>query len=406
VKDEGLLDRFDQVFNKVFKGLLTDYGQRPVDIPEDWLRAVAEKVPRRREMAAIEKLGSWEGIMETLRERLEEQRSAIRAETNGSELAAPARSAIAATTRKACASAARASTAARSRSGRSANSPNLDNTKELGTRNIKIALRRLRRFAREGHADELDLPGAIEGTARAGLCSISACGPKRRNAVKLLLFLDVGGSMDPFIKLVEELFSAATADFENMEFFYFHNCLYEGVWKDNERRWSRTHRHLGHSPQSTGTTSKIVFIGDVPMTPTRWPRPAVRSSISTRKPVPSGSRRVAQDLSGHHLARCCARKAVGLFAVDQDDQGLGRWLDVQPHARRAGRRNAGSSHARSIDRADRRTAGRGNRELVQTGLRLPSRRRLKPVHRNRGKVAAMSDDENLTTGPRRMAAST
>ncbi len=114
---------------------------------------------------------------------------------------------------------------------------NLDNTKELGTRNIKMALRRLRRFAREGAADELDLDATIDGTAKQGWLDISMR-PERHNAVKLLLFLDVGGSMDPFIKTVEELFSAANSEFKNLEFFYFHNCLYEGVWKDNRRRWT------------------------------------------------------------------------------------------------------------------------------------------------------------------------
>jgi uncharacterized protein with von Willebrand factor type A (vWA) domain len=113
--------------------------------------------------------------------------------------------------------------------------PNLDNTKELGTRNIKIALRRLRKFAREGSAEELDIDAPSRHRA-AGLARHPHA-PERRNAIKVLLFLDVGGSMDPFIKLCEELFSAATSEFKNLEFFYFHNCLYEGVWKDNRRRF-------------------------------------------------------------------------------------------------------------------------------------------------------------------------
>jgi uncharacterized protein with von Willebrand factor type A (vWA) domain len=142
---------------------------------------------------------------------------------------------------------------------------NLDNTVELGTRNIKVALRRLRRFAREGLADELDLDATIQGTAKQGWLDIHMR-PERHNAVKVLLFLDVGGSMDPHIKLVEELFSAASAEFKNLEFFYFHNCLYEGVWKDNRRRysertptWDVLHKY-GHD-------YKVIFVGDAAMSP-------------------------------------------------------------------------------------------------------------------------------------------
>ena len=265
VKDEGLLDRFDQVFNKVFKGLLTNYGQDQVDIPEDWLKAVAEKFLTPEEMAAIEKLGSWEEIMETLKKRIEEQQ---KRHEGGNKWVG---------------------TGGTSPFGNSGYNPegvrvggeskhkralkvwekrefqNLDNTRELGTRNIKIALRRLRRFAREGNADELDLDATIEGTARQGWLDIKMR-PERHNAVKLLLFLDVGGSMDPFIKLVEELFSAATTEFKNLEFFYFHNCLYEGVWKDNKRRWSdRT--NTWDILHKYGHDYKVVFVGDAAMSP-------------------------------------------------------------------------------------------------------------------------------------------
>ena len=265
VKDEGLLDRFDQVFNKVFKGLLTDYGQRPVDIPEDWLRAVAEKFLTEEEMAAIKALGSWDEIMETLKQRLEEQKE--RHEGGSKWIGTGGTSPFG----HGGYNPEGVRIGGDSKHGRAVKVwekrefANLDNTKELGTRNIKIALRRLRRFAREGHADELDLPGTIEGTAKQGWLDIRMR-PERRNAVKLLLFLDVGGSMDPFIKLVEELFSAATAEFKNMEFFYFHNCLYEGVWKDNKRRWSeRTNTwDLLHK---YGHDYKIVFVGDAAMSP-------------------------------------------------------------------------------------------------------------------------------------------
>ncbi len=142
---------------------------------------------------------------------------------------------------------------------------NLDSQVELGTRNIKVALRRLRRFAREGAADELDLDGTIDGTARKGWLDIHMR-PERHNAVKLLLLLDVGGSMDPHIKVCEELFSAAHTEFKNLEFFYFHNCPYESLWKDNRRRfaertptWDVLHK-FGHD-------WKIVFVGDASMSP-------------------------------------------------------------------------------------------------------------------------------------------
>jgi len=265
VKDEGLLDRFDQVFSKVFKGIATSFASHNADIPEEWLRAVAEKYLTPEEMEAIKSLGSWEEIMETLQKRLEEQQGRHQ---GGNKWIG---------------------TGGTSPYGNSGYNPegvriggesknkralkvwdqrdfkNLDNTKELGTRNIKIALRRLRRFAREGAADELDIDATIDGTARQGWLDV-VMRPERHNAVKLLLFLDVGGSMDPWVKLCEELFSAATTEFKNLEFFYFHNCPYEGVWKDNRRRftertplWDVLHKY-GHD-------YKLVLVGDASMSP-------------------------------------------------------------------------------------------------------------------------------------------
>ncbi|MYL97881.1 VWA domain-containing protein [Novosphingobium sp. FGD1] len=265
VKDEGLLDRFDQVFQKVFKGMVTDYGQAPVDVPEDWLKKMAERYFSKEEMESIKALGSWDEIMETLKKRLEEQQKRHQGGnkwigTNGT-----------------------------SPFGHSGYNPegvriggegqhgravkvwekrefaNLDNGRELGTRNIKVALRRLRRFAREGAAEELDLDATISGTARRGWLDL-VMRPERHNAVKVLLFLDVGGSMDPFIRLVEDLFSAATAEFKNMEFFYFHNCLYEGVWKDNRRRWSQR-TPTWDILHKYGHDYKVIFVGDAAMSP-------------------------------------------------------------------------------------------------------------------------------------------
>ena len=264
VKDEGLLDRFDQVFAKVFRGVL-ESSEDQAEIPEEWLRAVAEKYLTPEQMAEIESQGSWDEIMETLKKRLEEQKE--RHEGGNKWIG----------------------TGGTSPYGHSGYNPegvriggksrhkraikvwekrefaNLDNTKELGTRNIKVALRRLRRFAREGAADELDLDATVRGTAKQGWLDVHMR-PERHNAVKLLLFLDVGGSMDPHIRVCEELFSAATAEFKNLEFFYFHNCPYEGVWKDNRRRsseviptWDVLHKY--------GNDYKLLFVGDAAMSP-------------------------------------------------------------------------------------------------------------------------------------------
>ncbi|ODU21505.1 MAG: VWA domain-containing protein [Sphingomonas sp. SCN 67-18] len=266
VKDEGLLDRFDQVFARVFKGIETDYGSEAVEIPAEWLRKVAELYLTEEQMREIEKLGSWDEIMAALKQRLDEQKErheggskwigtggtspfgAHGYNPEGVRIGQP-----------------------EGRHGRAIKVwdkrefRNLDSTRELGTRNIKVALRRLRRFAREGSADELDIDGTIDGTARQGWLDIHMR-PERHNAVKLLLFLDVGGSMDPHIKLCEELFSAANSEFKNLEFFYFHNCPYEGVWKDNRRRftertptWDVLHKY-GHD-------YKLVFVGDASMSP-------------------------------------------------------------------------------------------------------------------------------------------
>ena len=265
VKDEAMLDRFDQVFNKVFKGIFSEYGTNPVEIPSDWLKAVAEKYLTPEEMAEIQKMGSWDELMDTLKKRLEEQQ---KRHEGGNKWVG---------------------TGGTSPYGNNGYNPegvriggeskhkravkvwekrefqNLDSTKELGTRNIKIALRRLRRFAREGALDELDMDATIRGTARQGWLDIHMRA-ERRNAIKVLLLLDVGGSMDPFIKLCEELFSAATSEFKNLEFFYFHNCPYEGIWKDNRRRFTErtpTWEVMHKFPHDY----KLIFVGDASMSP-------------------------------------------------------------------------------------------------------------------------------------------
>jgi len=264
VKDEGLIDRFDQVFGQVFKGVLTPEGET-AEIPEEWLKAIAEKFLSPEEMEKIKSLGSWDEIMETLKKRLEEQKGRHQGGNKwigtggtspfGNGGYNPEGIRIGGESKHK-----RAIKVWEKREFR-----NLDSTAELGTRNIKVALRRLRRFAREGAAEELDLDATIDGTARRGFLDVQMRA-ERRNAVKLLLFLDVGGSMDPHIKTCEELFSAATAEFKHLEFFYFHNCVYEGVWKDNRRRfaertptWDVLHK-FGHD-------YKLVFVGDAAMSP-------------------------------------------------------------------------------------------------------------------------------------------
>ena len=266
VKDEGLLDRFDLVFAKVFKGLEADYGPGAAPVPEEWLRKVAELYLTPEQMEEIRSLGSWEEIMEALKERLDEQKE--RHQGGNKWIGTAGTSPFGAYGYNP------EGVRIGQESGRNRSAikvwdkrefRNLDNDVELGTRNIKVALRRLRRFAREGAAEELDLDETIDGTARQGWLDIRMR-PESHNAVKLLLFLDVGGSMDPHIKLCEELFSAATSEFKNLEFFYFHNCPYEAVWKDNRRRfaertplWDVLHKY-GHD-------YKLVIVGDASMSP-------------------------------------------------------------------------------------------------------------------------------------------
>ena len=266
VKDEGLLDRFDRVFGKVFKGLEADYGTEAAPVPEEWLRKVAELYLTPEQMEEIRALGSWEEIMETLKKRLEEQKERHQ---GGSKWIGTAGTSPFGAYGYNPEGVRIGQDGGRNRSAIKVwdkrEFRNLDSSVELGTPNIKVALRRLRRFAREGAAEELDLDGTIDGTARKGWLDIRMR-PERHNAVKLLLFLDVGGSMDPHIKLTEELFSAATAEFKNLEFFYFHNCPYEAVWKDNRRRfeertptWDVLHK-FGHD-------YKLVLVGDASMSP-------------------------------------------------------------------------------------------------------------------------------------------
>ncbi|MGF1455642.1 MAG: VWA domain-containing protein [Alphaproteobacteria bacterium] len=266
VKDERHLDRFDQVFGHVFQGL--DYMDEILgnDIPEDWLKALSQKYLTDEEKAMIESLGGWDKLMEELKRRLEEQE---KRHEGGNRMIG---------------------TGGTSPFGNSGYNPegvrigdggerqgravkvwdrrdfrNLDDQVELGTRNIKIALRRLRRFAREGADTELDLDSTIRQTAHKGYLDIVEV-PERHNTIKVLLFFDVGGSMDPHIRVCEELFSAARSEFKHMEYFYFHNCLYESVWKDNRRRHTET-MPTWDVLHTYPHDYKVIFIGDATMSP-------------------------------------------------------------------------------------------------------------------------------------------
>lgn len=266
VKDERHFDRFDQVFAHVFAGLEYLNEILGSDIPEDWLRALTEKFLTEEEKAQIEALGGWEKLMEELRKRLEEQEERHSGGdrmigTGGtSPFGAHGYNPEGVHMGEEAGGQGRAVKVWNRREFR-----NLDDTVELGTRNIKMALRRLRRFAREGAEMELDLDTTIRKTAHQGYLDIVEV-PERHNTVKLLLFFDVGGSMDPHVRVCEELFSAARGEFKHLEYFYFHNCLYEGVWKDNRRRhtertptWDVLHKY----PQDY----KVIFVGDASMSP-------------------------------------------------------------------------------------------------------------------------------------------
>ena len=269
VKDERNIDKFDRAFATAFEGLdaiTADQVLDAVDIPHDWLEKMAEKHLSPEEKAQIEAMGGFDKLMETLKKRLEEQKGRHQGGNRwvgtagtspfGAHGYNPEGVRIGQDTSRHQ----RATKVWDKREFR-----NLDDTVEIGTRNIKVALKRLRQWARDGAADELDLDGTIRATAENGYLDVQTR-PERRNAVKVLLFLDVGGSMDPHIKLVEELFSAAKSEFKHLEHFYFHNCLYEGVWRDNHRRWDEQ-VNTWDILRTYGSDYKCIFVGDASMSP-------------------------------------------------------------------------------------------------------------------------------------------
>ncbi|MDB6181614.1 vWA domain-containing protein [Paracoccus fistulariae] len=269
VKDERHIDRFDRAFAETFAGveqIPTEALVTEQAIPQEWLEKLAEKLLTDEEKAQIQGSGSFEALMEKLRERLAEQQGRHQ---GGNKWIG---------------------TAGTSPFGAYGYNPegvrigqhesrhrravkvwdkrefrDFDDNVELGTRNIKVALKRLRQWARHGAAEELDLPATIRATADHGYIDVQTR-PERRNAVKVLLFLDVGGSMDDHIRIVDELFSAARAEFKHMEHFYFHNCLYEGVWTDNHRRWTEQ-TATWDIMHRFGRDYKCIFVGDASMSP-------------------------------------------------------------------------------------------------------------------------------------------
>ena len=269
VKDERNLDKFDRAFAATFSGMenisLQDVLEA-VDIPEEWLRKLAEKHLSPDEMADIDSLGGFDKLMETLKERLKDQEGRHQGGSKWIGTAGTSPFGAYGFNPEGVRIGQKESRHQRAvKVWDKREFKNLDDSIELGTRNIKVALKRLRRWARDGAAEELDLDGTIRATAEHGYLDVQTR-PERRNAVKVLLFLDIGGSMDPHIRVVEELFSAASSEFKHMEHFYFHNCLYEGVWKDNRRRWDAqlpTHEVL----RTYGPDYKCIFVGDASMSP-------------------------------------------------------------------------------------------------------------------------------------------
>ncbi|PNU21025.1 VWA domain-containing protein [Geothermobacter hydrogeniphilus] len=267
VKDETHFDKFDRVFAQYFDGIENLGEELEAEIPEEWLRRLSELILSEEEKAQIEALGGFEKLMETLKKRLAEQQERHQGGNRW------------------------IGTAGRSPFGAYGYNPegirigqhesrhrravkvwdrrefkNLDDSVELGTRNIKLALRRLRHFTRDGAPEVLDLPATIRATADNAGCLDLQLVPERHNKVKVLLFFDVGGSMDEHIRVCEELFSAARSEFKNLEYFYFHNFIYESVWRDNQRY--RAERIDLHDLINTyGSDYKLIFVGDAAMSP-------------------------------------------------------------------------------------------------------------------------------------------
>ncbi|MEF8731980.1 MAG: VWA domain-containing protein [Candidatus Accumulibacter meliphilus] len=264
VKDETHFDKFDRAFGEYFKGVEALPGMEAL-IPEEWLRQAVKKHLSDAERAKLEKLG-WEKLMETFKKRLAEQKERHSGGSKWIGTGGTSPFGHGGTHPEGIRVGGKSENRSAVKVWEKREYRNLDDSVEIGTRNIKIALRRLRRFARQGAPEELDLEGTIAGTARnAGWLDLRLR-PERHNAVKVLLFLDIGGSMDDHIRVCEELFSACHSEFKHLEYYYFHNCVYEYLWKDNRRRHSEridTHDVL----HRYGNDYKLIFVGDAAMSP-------------------------------------------------------------------------------------------------------------------------------------------
>ena len=266
VKDEKNLDRFDQVFGHVFKGLDLMSESVEAEIPEEWLKKLAETYLTEEEKAEIEALGGFDKLMETLKQRLQEQEKRHQGGNKWIGTAGTSPFGAYGYNPEGVRIGQKESRHRRAvKVWDKREFKDLDDSLELGTRNIKVALKRLRQFARTGALEEFDLENTIKSTAHQGYLDIKMR-PERRNAVKVLLFFDIGGSMDDHIRVCEELFSASRNEFKTMEYFYFHNCLYEFVWKNNNRRhaerlntWDVLHTYP--------SDYKVIFVGDASMSP-------------------------------------------------------------------------------------------------------------------------------------------
>jgi uncharacterized protein with von Willebrand factor type A (vWA) domain len=271
VKDEKNLDRFDQVFGHVFKGLEKIDVLGLSDIPAEWLKKLSDQFLTEEEKKQIEEMGGFDKLMEMLAERMKQQREEGDGDGDGEGKGGQRPNGTSPFGANGYHPEGIRIGQDKGRHGKAIKVwdkreyKNLDDSVELGTRNIKVALRRLRKWVRDGSPDEIDMGGTIKGTAEKGYLDIQMR-PERRNKISVLLFLDVGGSMDSHIRICEELFSAARSEFKNMEFYYFHNCLYETVWKDNRRRhaekintWDVLHKFP--------SDYKVIFVGDATMSP-------------------------------------------------------------------------------------------------------------------------------------------
>jgi uncharacterized protein len=265
VKDERNLDKFDRVFGHVFRGLEYVTDDTEAQIPAEWLRKLAEKYLTDEEKKQIEAMGGLDKLLKTLKKRLAEQKGRHQGGSKWIGTGGTSPFGNAGYNPEGIRIGGESTHKRAVKVWEKREFKDLDDDVELGTRSIKIALRRLRKFARTGRAEELDLDGTIRGTAHKGYLDI-LMRPERHNAVKVLLFFDIGGSMDWHIKATEELFSAARSEFKHMEHFYFHNCLYEKVWKENHRRF-QAHTATWDVLHTYPHDYKVVIVGDASMSP-------------------------------------------------------------------------------------------------------------------------------------------